>query len=197
MESERREVLRLVQDGKVTAEEAAHLLDAMGDDEEAASEPEPVVIVPPPAPQAPAREAAPGERPPYWAYVALFGLGWTLLGASFALKANGTWWLVLAVPFLLLGLAVLTFGVAAKGAAWLSVRISDSAGRRKIALDFPVPLTLAAWGVGIARPFVPQLRDTAVDELILSLRDSGTRGEVLLVDVVDDDDGERVQVRLG
>jgi hypothetical protein len=182
----------------VTAEEAARLLDAMGVEEEAVEgEPAQVVITPQAVPEPPASEIAPGARPPYWAYVAAFGLGWTMVGASLTLKANGTWWLVLVIPFLLLGLAVLTFGVAARGATWLSVRISDAMGRRKLAFDFPVPLTLAAWGVGIARPFVPQLRNTAVDELILSLREGHSKGEVLLVDVVDEDEGEHVQVRFG
>ena len=197
MESERREVLRLVQEGKVTAAEGALLLDAMGEHEETA-ESEPIqVVLDPLEPVASFPETVSGERPPYWAYVAVFGLGWTMVGASLTLKANGTWWLVLVIPLLLLGLAVLTFGVAARGATWLSVRISDAMGRRKLAFDFPVPLALAAWGVGIARPFVPQLRKTAVDELILSLREGHSKGEVLLVDVVDDDDGEHVQVRFG
>jgi hypothetical protein len=197
MESEHREVLRLVQEGKVSAEEAARLLEAMGDEEEAAESAPAEVVISPHERQTLAEEIAPSTRRPYWAYILLFGLGWTLVGASLTLRANGTWWLVLAIPFLLVGLAILTFGIASRGATWLSVRISDSGGRSKIALDFPVPLTLAAWGVGIARPFVPQLRDTAVDELILSLRDGGAKGEVLLVDVVDDEDGERVQVRFG
>ena len=197
MESEHREVLRLVQEGKVTAEEAARLLDSMGGDEAPAESAPAEVVVAPSEPQIEMKEIAPVARSPYWAYIALFGLGWTLVGASLTLKANGTWWLVLVIPFLLIGLAILTFGVASRGATWLSVKISDSEGRRKMALDFPVPLTLAAWGVGIARPFVPQLRDTAVDELILSLREGHSKGEVLLVDVVDDEDGERVQVRFG
>jgi hypothetical protein len=49
----------------------------------------------------------------------------------------------------------------------------------------------------VARPFVPQFRDTAIDELILAMREGTTGDEILLVDVVDDEDGERVQVRLG
>jgi hypothetical protein len=197
MESERRQVLRLVQEGKVSAEEAARLLDAMSYDEAPAASAQAEVIAATPEPQIVTKELAPVARPPYWAYIALFGLGWTLLGASLTLRANGTWWLVLAIPFLLIGLAILTLGIASRGSTWLSVKISDSEGHHKMALSFPVPLTLAAWGVGIARPFVPQLRDTAVDELILSLREGHSKGEVLLVDVVDDEDGERVQVRFG
>ncbi|MBC7258510.1 MAG: hypothetical protein H5T65_04635 [Chloroflexi bacterium] len=195
MEPEHREILRLVQEGKITADEAARLLDAMG---EGAADGE----------ERPRSEGAATEslsqpvgrprasRPVYWLFVLLFGLGWTLAGAALTLWALGTGWMVLTVPFLLVGLAILSLGAASRDATWLSVRITDSEGRRKFALDFPLPLPVLAWGVRVARPFVPQFRDTAVDELILSLQGSGAVGELLLVDVVDDESGERVQVRV-
>jgi hypothetical protein len=195
MEPEHREILRLVQEGKITADEAARLLDAMGDgggdgeerprSEDAATEPlsQPVGRPRP-------------SRPAYWLFVLLFGLGWTLAGAALTLWALGTGWMVLTVPFLLVGLAILSLGAASRDATWLSVHVTDSEGRRKFALDFPLPLLVLAWGVRVARPFVPQFRDTAVDELILSLEGSGAGGELLLVDVVDDESGERVQVRV-
>jgi len=196
MEPEHREILRLVQEGKITAEEGARLLDAMDageedTEEQAALEP---VIVSEPAPQS--AEGRPRARSPYWVFVLLFGLGWTLAGAALTLWALGTGWLVLTVPFLLAGLAILSLGAASREASWLSIRITGPDGRRKFALDFPLPLSVLAWGVQVARPFVPQFRETALDELILSLRGSGAPGELLLVDVVDDESGERVQVRV-
>lgn len=196
MEPERREILRLVQEGKINAEEAARLLDAMGAGEDDTDErplPDDTVVMEP-SPQTPER---PGKRrSPYWLFVFLFGLGWTLAGAALTLWTLGTWWLVLTVPFLLVGLAVLSLGAASRDASWLSVRITDPDGRRKFALDFPLPMPILAWGVRIARPFVPQFRDSAVDELILSLEESGGPGELLLVDVIDDESGERVQVKV-
>lgn len=196
MEPERREILRLVQEGTITAEQAARLLDAMGPGEGDAEE-RPVsgdAVAMEPAPQ-PAERPGKG-RSPYWVFVLLLGLGWTLAGAALTLWTLGTWWLVLTVPFLLLGLAILSLGAASRDAAWLSIRIADSQGHRKVALDFPLPLPVLAWGVHVARPFVPRFRDTAVDELILSLEGSGAPGELLLVDVIDDKSGERVQVRV-
>ncbi len=196
MEPERREILRLVQEGTITAEQAARLLDAMGPGEGDAEE-RPVsgdAVAMEPAPQSVERSGK--GRSPYWVFVLLLGLGWTLAGAALTLWTLGTWWLVLTVPFLLLGLAVLSLGAASRDAAWLSIRITDSQGHRKVALDFPLPLRVLAWGVQVARPFVPQFRDTAVDELILSLEESGAPGELLLVDVIDDKSGERVQVRV-
>ena len=194
MEPEQREVLRLLEEGKLTAEEAQELLSAM----ETAGEDEalPVEVVPDAPPPAEARPDR--KRSHHWLYIALFGLGWTLVGVALTLWLQGTFWLILAVPFLLLGILVGLLGVWSRGAPWFSLRITESrTGRKKIGFDFPLPLGMAAWGVRVARPFVPQFRDTAIDELILAMREGTTGDEILLVDVVDDEDGERVQVRLG
>ena len=195
MESERMRVLRMVQEGKITAEDATKLLAVLGGPPDT----EPEVIAASDIQDVPGVDVfAPAKRPPYWIYITLFGLGWTLAGVALTLSLKGTLWLILAIPFLLIGLLVTIFGIASQGATWLSVRVTDAhTGHRKVSIDFPVPLTLAAWGVRMARPFVPELRDTAVDEMILALREGGAKREVLLVDAVDDEDGERVQVRIG
>ena len=49
----------------------------------------------------------------------------------------------------------------------------------------------------IAQPFIPQLEDTGVDDLIIALRDSASSGEPLFIDVQDDEEGERVQIYFG
>ncbi len=196
MEPERKEILRLVQERKITAEEAARLLDALGGEETDTEErilPDEAVVIQP-APQA--AEGRPRTRSPYWVFVLLFGLGWTLAGAALTLWSLGTGWLLLTVPFLLVGLAILSLGAASRDASWLSIRISGPDGRRKFALDFPLPMPVLAWGVRVARPLVPHFRDSAVDELIMSLEGSGAPGELLLVDVIDDESGERVQVKV-
>jgi len=195
VESERMRVLHMVQEGKITAEDATKLLAVLG----STPEPETEAIEEPDVQEGPSVElSAPAKRPPYWLYITLFGLGWTLIGVALTLWLKGTLWLILVIPFLLIGVLIAIFGASSHSAAWLSVRVTDAqTGRRKVGIDFPVPLTLAAWGVRIARPFVPELRDTAVDEMILALRDGGARGEILMVDAIDDEDGERVQVRIG
>jgi hypothetical protein len=76
------------------------------------------------------------------------------------------------------------------------LRISEE-GKRKVAFSFPLPLSLTALAVRMAQPFVPQLRDTGVDDLIIALRESSSRGEPLFIDVQDDQDGERVELYIG
>jgi hypothetical protein len=56
---------------------------------------------------------------------------------------------------------------------------------------------LAAWVVRIAQPFIPQLKQTGVDDLILALRDSSSRSEPIFIDVQGDQDGERVEIYIG
>lgn len=194
MELEQKEVLRLVQEGKISAAEAQKLLSAM----EATADGEMVPVEAAPEPLPPTEPRPRTRRTHHWAYVALFGAGWTLMGVALTLWLKDTFWLILAIPFLLLGILVALLGVWSRGAPWFSLRITDSAtGRRKMGFDFPLPLGLAAWGVRMARPFVPQFRDTAIDELILAMREGTTEDEILLVDVVDGEDGERVQIHLG
>ena len=80
----------------------------------------------------------------------------------------------------------------------LHLRIREGGGSRaRMALSFPLPLTLAAWALRLAQPFVPQLRDTGVDDLIIALRHSTAEGQPLVVDVQDDETGERVEIYIG
>jgi hypothetical protein len=49
----------------------------------------------------------------------------------------------------------------------------------------------------IARPFVPQLEKTAVDELLLAMQEELRKGHPFVVDVDEGEDGEQVQVYFG
>ena len=81
-------------------------------------------------------------------------------------------------------------------ARWLHVRVREEDDRVDISL--PLPLQLAAWALRLARPWVPQLKGTAIDEAILALADLDTGGEEMLVVEVDDtESGEQVEIRIG
>jgi hypothetical protein len=104
-------------------------------------------------------------------------------------------WLVCGWLPLVLGLLVMLLAWWTRHAKWLHVRIREG-GERKIALSFPLPLALTAWALRLVRPFVPQLQETGVDELVMALRKSG-RDEPISIDVQDDEGGEQVQVYIG
>ena len=57
--------------------------------------------------------------------------------------------------------------------------------------------SLAAWGLRVARPFVPHLEHTGVDEMILAMRDEMQTGCPFVVEVDERAGTEQVQVYFG
>ena len=198
MEEERLEILKMVEMGQIDAQEAATLLSALKESQTVDEGVEAPVEVLPPEREPPEPLETRWAR--FWIYPMMAGGAILLLGAlvvGLVSMAGGAWgWLLCGWPLLLTGLLILVLAVWSRRATWMHLRISE-AGRRKMAFSFPVPLGLAAWGIRIAQPFVPQLQETGIDEVILAVRDSASRGEPLFIDVQDDEDGERVELYIG
>ena len=212
METERIDILKKLEAGEIDVEQAAAQL--------AAVEKAPAEAVPEALPESLTADTSQAEAPSveflspaagptqfpesrwasFWIYPMLAGGGVLILGSLVTALVYATGaargWLVCGWLPMLLGLGVMLLALWTRRAPWLHVRISEE-GQRKIALSFPLPLSLAAWVVRLIQPFVPKLRESAVDELILALRDSRVPGEPLFVDVQDDEAGERVEVYFG
>ncbi|MDX9830075.1 MAG: hypothetical protein RBU35_07425 [Anaerolineae bacterium] len=195
MQEERLRILKMVQEGQLSAAEAASLLEALA---------EPAPALPDAGPR-----AEPGATPDpaarwgrYWIYPLLAGGGLLIAGSLVMGLVNATGgargWLICGWTPMLLGLLLAVLAWWSRGSTWLHLRIREGGGSRaRIALSFPLPLTLAAWALRLAQPFVPQLRDTGVDDLIIALRHSTAEGQPLVVDVQDDETGERVEIYIG
>jgi hypothetical protein len=183
----------MLEAGQIDAEQAAQLLTSLN----AASDPEPR----PPARPWEDAPSGPGRKwSDFWIYPLVAGGGVLLLGALAA-----AWLSSAALPLascvcgwfpMLLGFLIMLLAWWSRSARWLHLRISEE-GKRRIALSFPLPLSLAAWVLRLAQPFVPQLAETGVDDLLIALRDAEVDGEALFIDVQDEDDGERVQLYIG
>ena len=79
---------------------------------------------------------------------------------------------------------------AARDLRWLKVRVGDlESGRRKVSVN--IPLGLVKFGLQVGRGFTPGLQEVDWDDLSATLA-KGEGG--LLVDVEDEEDGERVQI---
>jgi hypothetical protein len=193
MIEERLQILRMVETGQIDAEEAASLLAALEADEaeipiEASHE-------------APVLTGGPeGAWARFWIYPLMAGgiillVGAVLMGLVYVTGSARSWLICGWLP-MILGLLVILLAWWTRRARWLHLRISEG-GSRKMTMSFPLPLTLAAWVLKIAQPFLPQLKETGVDDLIIALRDSATRDEPLYIDVEDDENGERVQLYIG
>jgi hypothetical protein len=78
--------------------------------------------------------------------------------------------------------------VGEKRRGWLRVRVTDVAsGKTKVNVNLPIGLVDAA--MNIATQFVPEV---GIDELKVAIRESGMSGKIL--DVIDEEDGEHVEI---
>jgi hypothetical protein len=199
MENERLEILKMVEAGKIDAAQAAMLLAALEEpapedyfEAPEGREPLPPNLAPP--------EGLENRWARFWIYPLMAGgavlIAGTMVMALVYATGGTRGWLCFGWLPMLLGLLILFLALWSRRATWMHLRISEN-GRRKVAFSLPLPLTLSAWAVRIARPFVPQLQETGVDDLILALRDSPSRDKPFFIDVQNDQDGERVELYIG
>jgi hypothetical protein len=193
---ERMRILKQVEAGEIPTEEAVRQLGALG--QALPTEVESEVKESELAPSAPPMDVPKGLAE-FWRYPLYVGVGHVVLGAIilyavYGASASGLW-AICGWPLFALGVLVTAVAWWLRTARWLHVRVT---GRERVAISFPLPLKLTAWVIKIVRPFVPQLQDTGVDEIIMGLDDTLKEdGPPLYVDVTDDDKGEHVQVYIG
>jgi MFS family permease len=191
MEEERLRILEMLGAGDITPEQAAELLGALDTSEEAAG------AGPPSLPPAELRE---NRWARFWIYPLMVGgivliLGALIMGLVYSTDAARGWRVCGWLP-MILGLGVMLIAWWTRSATWLHLRVREEDGQ-KVAFSFPLPLTLAAWVLRLAQPFVPQLKDTGVDDLIIALRQGKSRNEPLFINVEDDEKGESVEIYIG
>lgn len=170
---ERMKVLNLLQNGSISAEQAAQLLQAMDSGQTAP------VDVPPPAH---AWDAQPAFSEPAWGGSETPDLQAPMPEPPAApdVEAAPT----PPPPPLHTG--------SGKRARWLIVRVSDmKTGRPRV--NVRLPLSLVGFGLKMGRQFAPQMEGMDIDELAHVLQ-AGEPGP--FVDVYDEEDGEHVEVFL-
>ncbi len=208
---EREQILKMVADGKITAEDALKLMQAL---DEAPVE-EPLDFTPLPASEPKEEQAPPKPKPDpeftnkinrfrrLWLIPLTVGLVLTILGAYWMYSAMlssgfGFWFLCAWVPFLL-GVVVVTLGAISKTSRWLYVNVEQKPGEspRRIVFAFPIPSAMLRWGIrNFGHNIPPEHRDTADLAMKAIFEEDGAFNEPLYVDV-HDEDGEHVQVYIG
>lgn len=214
-DSERSQILKMIEDGKITAEEGLKLMqaiDASADEEIPAdgfAEAAPEVIAAEPA----SSGAKVGENPEFaakisrykklWVIPLAIGLFITFLGSVWMYNIvlsglNG--WLALALPVFFLGIALVALGAGSRTSRWIYVNVNERGKNGKkgahIVVAFPIPLGLIQWGIQNFGHHIPDNERRITDDVMRHVFEGSALDEPLLVEV-DEDDGDHVQVYIG
>ena len=202
---ERRKILQLVADGKISADEAAALMRTL--DETADEEIEVIEA----GPVAGGERSDPSDfeevrrRAMRWAMIPLWGgVLFTILSAwgMYSVQQNTGytfWFFCLGMP-LLFGVLLIVLGAGGIGSRWLYVNVDRTRARdwpKNITIALPLPLGLVSWFLKNFGSHIEGLKKTTVDEVIMAISLTKAVKEPLIVNVDDSKDGERVQVFIG
>jgi len=220
-DQERSQVLKMIEDGKITPEEGLRLMQTLeqnpAEDETRDAEAE--------ASPSSTREAGTEkheeadrsslEADPkiarikdivrrLWLIPLGLGVGVTILG-GWILYANmhpagiSGWFYYLGLPVLLLGVGVIAAAAGTRTARWIFVDVHQKPGEKpqRIFLGFPLPLKFTVWFLRHFGHMIPNLEKTNVDDIIQVVETGFTGEEPLIVNVDEGEDGERVQVYIG
>lgn len=208
---ERRKILQMVAEGKISAEEAATLMRAMEDDGEDEASAGPEVIEVGPVFSGERSEAPEIDEVRLRAHrfsnaFLWIGILMTVFMAwwMFSIQQNAGlnfWFYCLSMP-LAFGIMLIALGAGSKTSRWLYVNVDrtrskDQDGPRRISLAFPLPLGFAAWFIRTFGNRIDGLKNTNVDDVITAISMAKNMKDPLIVHVDDDEDGDRVQVFIG
>jgi len=216
-DSERQQILKMIADGKISAEEGLTLMQALGDEPEDEESlpglPEPEL--PPPFSAEPVSFVAdePGERktdPEFdrkvnrfrslWVIPLSLGVAITVAGAywmfsSLQSAGMGFWFYCSWLPFLL-GVLVTAVAFSSRTSRWIYVNIKQKPGESPQRIVFAFPLSVVSWGINLAKHNIPERERGAAEDVMRAVFDSTKSNEPLMVDV-DEQDGEHVQIYIG
>jgi hypothetical protein len=208
---ERQQILKMVADGKISADEAMKLMKAL---DESSMEMEIIEAAPASSsgreaesdstkPNAPefeevARRARRLWQIPLWigVFITVLSAYWmyTLLNTS-----NYGFWFYFAWLPLIFGILMIALFASSRTSRWLYVNVEQAEGEwpRNITLGFPIPLGLASWFLRNFGNNIEGLRQANVDEIIDIFSTGISSKEPLIVNVDEGEHGDRVQVYIG
>lgn len=202
---ERKKILQMVADGKISAEEAATLMRALDDSAE-----EQVQVIEAESGFGSDKTAAPEfdevrRRANRFSGAFLWiGIIFTVLSAwaMFGIQQNAGvnfWFFCFGMP-LFLGILLIVMGAGSKTSRWMYVNVDRTHQEewpRNITVALPLPLGLVGWFLKNFGGAISGLKNTNVDEVVQAIAMAKNISEPLIVHVDDGDDGEKVQVFIG
>jgi len=207
---ERKRILQMVEEGKISADEAAQLMRALeADANEDQAEAE-IEVVETGAGSSHERSEAPEFGAvkararrfaliPLWVGVFLtISSAWIIYSIQ---QTAGVNFLFYCMVFpLMLGVLLIAVGAGGSSTRWLYVNVDRREARegpKNITLGFPLPLRLTAWFLRNFGHNMRGMKKTNVDDIIEVLDATGKSDEPLIINVDNDEGGERVQVYIG
>lgn len=208
---ERRKILQMVEEGKISAEEAASLMSALVNDDDADTPVEAEVEVFESGPDVGyERTDAPEferikERAKRFALIPLWtGVFITVLSAwaiySIQQSAGTNFWFYCMIFPLMLGVLLLALGGGGRTSRWIYVDVNrkdakPGDGPRRITLGFPIPFGLTMWVMENFGHNINGMNRRQVDSIVEMMKATKDSNEPLMVNV--DDDDAHVQVYIG
>ncbi|MBT3337811.1 MAG: hypothetical protein HN855_06650 [Anaerolineae bacterium] len=202
---EKKQILKMVEDGKITAEEAIELLKAVElddvEDEADVFETE----------ASPSSTFEPDENlgaiadkvRSFWRIPLWIGVGFTVFGGLWMMSAMrasgfGFWFYCAWLPFLL-GVLVVATAAGTRTSRWLFVHIKQAPGKtpQNITFGFPLPLRFGAWVLRNFGHMIPGVEATGAEEILGAMAETPAGESTLIVDVHDTEDHEHVQIFVG
>jgi len=202
---ERRKILQLVADGKISADEAANLMRTLEE-----SDGEEVQVLGTASGMGGERSDTTDfddvrRRAMRWAMIPLWGgVLFTILSAwgMYSIQQNSGytfWFFCLGMP-LFLGVLLITLTAGGMNSRWIYVNVDRSQAPdwpKNITIAFPLPLGLVSWFLKTFGSYIEGLKQTTVDEVVMAIALTKTVKEPLIINVDEGKDGERVQVFIG
>ena len=204
------ELFLKVERGEMTAEEAAHRLEAL--QREVFNHPKletpttPLQVIDSTTPSATGEVGIRqfGSFTRWWivpfiigVLVTVLGSFWIYLGWNKGDITFGFW--IAWLPFIL-GIVLMALSWRARASHWIHMRINQGPGRHPnhVTLSFPLPLGLVKWvNRRFGDRFPPEVRGVDLDDLIDSIEESVTSNNPIYLWVDDEKEQQQVEIWIG
>jgi hypothetical protein len=213
---ERKKILQLVEEGKISAEDAASLMRALDDDSENAEAE--VEVIQPVTGSGYESDASSGSRRtaapefdqiksrarrfaliPLWVgvFITVFS-AWAIYAIQQSAGAN-FWFYCMIIP-LMVGVLLVALGSGGRSSRWIYINVDrhkakDGDGPRHITLGFPAPLGFIGWFFSTFGQNIEGMRGGKGQAIAQMMEAAMTSDEPLMINV--DDDDAHVQVYIG
>lgn len=192
-DEERLHILEMIRSGQITVDQGAELLEALGDESDTDGSAADSTS-PDPSPPMDVPAFSNWWLIPLWIGTAILILGALLLSAAY--QGSGWFLMVCGWPVFLIGLLVIIAAWFSRAGPWVHIRVQQrKSGRHDIRLSLPLNLSVSVLKV-IGR-FIPQLKETGVDDMLIAMKDGVKPEQPLIIDVNEEEDGEHIQVVIG